>query len=76
MKFAAAVNAISSQSLSIFILLLGVGLFVLAAHTADHDTKAAILTAATGLITGAFALLKTSDTKAQAKTKDEPPAAH
>jgi hypothetical protein len=37
MKFAVAVNAISSQSLSIFILLLGVGLFVLAAHTADHD---------------------------------------
>jgi glucose uptake protein GlcU len=55
--------------------LLGVGLFVLAAHTADHDTKAAILTAATGLITGAFALLKTSDTKTEAKTKDEPPAA-
>ncbi len=76
MKFAAALNAISSQSLSIFILLLGVGLFVLAAHTADHDTKAAILTAATGLFTGAFALLKTSDAKPQVEKKDETPPVH
>jgi hypothetical protein len=60
MKFAAALNSISSQSLSIFIMLLGVGLFVLASHTDDHDTKAAILTAASSLFTGSFALLKTS----------------
>jgi hypothetical protein len=60
MKFTAALNSISSQSLSVFIMLLGVGLFVLASHTGDHDTKAAILTAASSLFTGSFALLKTS----------------
>jgi hypothetical protein len=60
MNFTTALNSISSQSLSIFIMLLGVGLFVLASHTGDHDTKTAILTAASSLFTGSFALLKTS----------------
>jgi hypothetical protein len=69
MKFTTALNAISSQSLSVFIMLLGVGLFVLASHTGDHDTKAAILTAASSLFTGSFALLKTSTSASTVETR-------
>ena len=83
MKFTAALNSISSQSLSVFIMLLGVGLFVLASHTGDHDTKAAILTAASSLFTGSFALLKTSSSastveKSTASTEEihDGPGAH
>jgi hypothetical protein len=68
MNFTTALNSISSQSLSIFIMLLGVGLFVLASHTGDHDTKAAILTAASSLFTGSFALLKTSTSASTVET--------
>ena len=69
MNFVAALNEVSSQVWAVVLILLGIGAFWMACACHAPDVRAALMSAATGMIGGGIAMFQHQPKKQESPIK-------